>query len=209
MNNAKANPILQGRRAISMAFPKKAAAAAAKRTASSHTTASALEVQSIRSRYQFKENVTKVQRTRHYEAEAEEEEEEFGAGGSEYELDGFVINDDDEEEEDDEQPDSLGFMPVRQGGSKKRFSGQKKKKMGKPITGDPELEGYDSYALDIMERFVADAKKLRQKIMERKQLERIESVFTDKVLRTIGLRLPRSNYPPPPFPVHIMIPKNR
>lgn len=145
--------------------------------------------------------MTKVQRTRHFidaeaqeEGGAEEEEEDFGPGGSEYELDGFVVNDDDEEEEeDDEQPDSFGFMPVRQGGSRRRSSGQNKKKMGKPITGDPELAGYDSYALDIMERFVAEAKKLREKIMERKHIERIESVFTDKMLRTIGLCLPQSN----------------
>lgn len=98
-----------------------------------------------------------------------------------------------EEGEDEDRPDSLGFMPVREARGKKRAATrgeQGGRVVGRPITGDPELAGMSPYRLEVLQRFMDDAKKLRVKVMSQKRWDRIESVFTDKMLRTIGLRLP-------------------
>lgn len=99
-------------------------------------------------------------------------------------------------EEDEDQPDSLGFMPVRQGsGTRKRpveRGEQCEKVTGKPITEDPELFGRSTYELDLVGRFTDEAKNLREKIMGEQGWSRIDSVFTDKTLRTLGLQLPTS-----------------
>lgn len=99
-------------------------------------------------------------------------------------------------EEDEDRPDSLGFMPVRQGnGTRKRpveRGEQREKVTGKPITEDPELFGKSTYELDLVDRFTAEAKILREKVMSEQRWSRIDSVFTDKTLRTLGLQLPTS-----------------
>lgn len=101
-----------------------------------------------------------------------------------------------DEDEDEDQPDSLGFMPVRQGGTIRKRpvkrGEQGKRGAGKPITEDPELFGKSPYELDLVDRFTTEAKILREKIMNEQGWNRIDSAFTDKTLRTLGLRLPTS-----------------
>lgn len=109
---------------------------------------------------------------------------------SEYTED-FAVPDD-----DNDQPDSLGFMPVRQGGSTRKrpvVRGEQSERMvGTPITEDPELFGKTSYEVELCFRFLGNCKELRAKIMDEEGFQRIDSVFTDKILRTLGLRLPTS-----------------
>lgn len=109
---------------------------------------------------------------------------------SEYTED-FAVPDD-----DNDQPDSLGFMPVRQGGSiRKRpvTRGEQSERMvGKPITEDPELRGKTTYEIDLCYRFMDACRELRTKVMDEEGFQRIDSVCTDKTLRTLGLRLPTS-----------------
>lgn len=101
-----------------------------------------------------------------------------------------------DEDEDEDQPDSLGFMPVRQGGTIRKRpverGEQGRREAGKPITEDPELFGKSSYELDLVDRFTTEAKILREKIMNEQGWSRIDSAFTDKTLRTLGLQLPTS-----------------
>lgn len=111
---------------------------------------------------------------------------------SEY-TEGFAVQGDDD---NDDQPDSLGFMPVRQGGSIRKQpvvrGEQSERVVGKPITEDPELFGKTSYEVELCFRFLGDCKQLRAKIMDEEGFQRIDTVFTDKILRTLGLRLPTS-----------------
>lgn len=97
----------------------------------------------------------------------------------------------------EEEADSFGFMPVREGSSSRKRAATRGEQsssrvVGKPITEDPDLVGLTPYQLDLLDRFLSEAKRLREKIMEQRKWDRIESVFTDRILRTIGLRLPMS-----------------
>lgn len=111
-----------------------------------------------------------------------------------YEYNDFVLPDGDGDGgRYGDMPDSLGFMPVREGGSRKRSASRNNaaKAIGKPINADRELEGKTEYERDIAERFLLEARELRQKIMAANRWDRIETVFTDYILRAIGLRLPK------------------
>ncbi|KAF3902423.1 hypothetical protein ABW21_db0200050 [Orbilia brochopaga] len=103
------------------------------------------------------------------------------------------------------QPDEHGFMPVRDGGStttKKRKSDgvgddlgapRRKKVAAQPIRieADTIRAGLNDYDLDVLERFLKDAKRIRGDLMNEKGL-RVESVFTDTELSWMGVRLPCS-----------------
>ncbi|KAF8475964.1 hypothetical protein BDZ91DRAFT_200703 [Kalaharituber pfeilii] len=82
--------------------------------------------------------------------------------------------------------DSLGMPNVRRGKSTKAASSRT---VGSPITTDPLTAGLNPYELDIMNRFLAEAKILRGEIANRKSL-RNETIFTDTILRKIGVILP-------------------
>lgn len=92
------------------------------------------------------------------------------------------------------QVDSLGMPMVRRGGSTRRTSPVKT--VGTPITSDSLTANLNSYEVDIMNRFLIEAKKLRGEIANKKGL-RNESIFTDTILRKIGIVLPTSE--PHPF----------
>ncbi|KAJ6261087.1 ATP-dependent DNA helicase hus2/rqh1 [Drechslerella dactyloides] len=106
------------------------------------------------------------------------------------------------------QPDEHGFMPVRDGtantttAAKKRKSDglgddlvapRRKKVAAQPIGmgADTIRAGLNDYDLDVLERFLRDAKRIRGDLMNEKGL-RVESVFTDTELSWIGVRLPCS-----------------
>ena len=107
-------------------------------------------------------------------------------------------NDDDVDEDDDFVPlveddpspqyDSLGMPNVRRGGSTRKTPANS---VGAPITEDPALSDLNEYEKDILYRFLEEAKKLRGDIANRKGL-RNESIFTDTILRKIGMGLPTS-----------------
>lgn len=108
-----------------------------------------------------------------------------------------VVDSEDEDANDDFAPsvipnegsaqsDSLGMPTVR-----RRKPTERTKNIGTPITTDSFTSNLNPYELDIMNRFVADAKKLRGEMANSKGL-RNESVFTDTILRRIGVVLPTS-----------------
>ncbi|RPB29144.1 hypothetical protein L211DRAFT_864734 [Terfezia boudieri ATCC MYA-4762] len=90
--------------------------------------------------------------------------------------------------EDDPSPqyDSLGMPNVRRGGAKRKTPANN---VGTPITEDPALSDLNEYEKDIVYRFLEEAKKLRGDIANKKGL-RNESIFTDTILRKIGMDLP-------------------
>ncbi|EPS44216.1 hypothetical protein H072_1750 [Dactylellina haptotyla CBS 200.50] len=104
------------------------------------------------------------------------------------------------------QPDVDGFMPVRDGAgpgtSKKRKSdgvvdelpaARRKKVAAQPIGmgADAIRAGLNEYDLDVLERFLKDAKLIRGDLMNERGL-RVESVFTDTELSWMGVKLPCS-----------------
>ncbi|RVD88738.1 uncharacterized protein DFL_002912 [Arthrobotrys flagrans] len=104
------------------------------------------------------------------------------------------------------QPDDDGFMPIRDGGSsaagKKRKSDgivddmaapRRKKIAAQPIgmAADNIRAGLNEYDLDVLERFLKDAKRVRGDLMNERDL-RVESVFTDTELSWMGVKLPCS-----------------
>ncbi|KAF3283523.1 ATP-dependent DNA helicase sgs1 [Orbilia oligospora] len=104
------------------------------------------------------------------------------------------------------QPDDDGFMPIRDGGSsiagKKRKSDgivdnkaapRRKKVAAEPIgvAADNIRAGLNHYELDILERFLKDAKRVRGELMNERGL-RVESIFTDTELSWMGRKLPCS-----------------
>ena len=91
------------------------------------------------------------------------------------------------------QVDSLGMPLVRRGGSTRKTSPVKT--VGAPITSDSLTSHLNSYEVDIMNRFLAEAKMLRGEIANKKGL-RNETVFTDTILRKIGIVLPTSELHP-------------
>lgn len=113
--------------------------------------------------------------------------------------DDFIVPDDDTDEDDpfSQQPRLSKTMQsklnptrtARPTPSATTTTGRGNVTVGTPITGDPQLAGMSEYDLDIMHRFMAEAKKLRAKITNAKGL-RVESVFTDTILRSIGITLP-------------------
>jgi len=109
-------------------------------------------------------------------------------------------SDDDVDEEDDFVPlaeddpspqyDSLGMPNVRRSGPARKAP---ENSVGNPITKDPALSVLNEYEKDILYRFLEEAKKLRGDIANRKGL-RNESIFTDTILRKIGMDLPTSKF---------------
>jgi len=92
------------------------------------------------------------------------------------------------EDDPSAQYDSLGMPNVRRGTSTRKTPA---KSVGPPITDDPALAHLNEYEKDILYRFLEEAKKLRGDIANRKGL-RNESIFTDTILRKIGMDLPTS-----------------
>ncbi|KAF8424885.1 P-loop containing nucleoside triphosphate hydrolase protein [Tirmania nivea] len=92
------------------------------------------------------------------------------------------------EDDPSSQYDSLGMPNVRRGASTRKTPA---KSVGPPITEDPVLSHLNEYEKDIVYRFLEEAKKLRGDIANRKGL-RNESIFTDTILRKIGMDLPTS-----------------
>lgn len=91
------------------------------------------------------------------------------------------------------QFDPLEMPMVHRGGSTRRAS--PKKTVGAPITCDPLTAHLNSYEVDIMNRFLTEAKRLRGEIANKKGL-RNETIFTDTILRKIGIVLPTSELHP-------------
>ncbi|KAG0634396.1 P-loop containing nucleoside triphosphate hydrolase protein [Tuber brumale] len=196
LDDRRALPILNGRRVVSMCFPK----GSSKSTKNQKTSASAsysvttvtgsvseLQMQSTNIPSPPRNARQAPTRTRGRQ-EADSHSRHFING---YENDGFVVD----EDEDDEYgpppdiPDDFGFMPVRdrcRSGAAVRGSNR----VGGPIRGDPELARLSEYEKDILNRFMEDAKRLRAKIMRRQGWERVGSVLEDRQMRTIGIKLP-------------------
>ncbi|KAF3907754.1 hypothetical protein AA313_de0209523 [Arthrobotrys entomopaga] len=101
------------------------------------------------------------------------------------------------------QPDDDGFMPVRVATtSKKRKSDgvvdeqtapRRKKVAAQPIGlgADSIRASLNEYDLDVLERFLKDAKRVRGDLMNSRGL-RVESIFTDTELSWMGVKLPCS-----------------
>lgn len=92
-----------------------------------------------------------------------------------FQADGFVIGDDD------------GFAPVRVA---KPLKATKAKKLGTPITTDQRTAELTELQSDVLRDFMTGAKRMRTSIQERKGHR--EAIFTDTVLREMGLDLPRN-----------------
>ncbi|KAF8438276.1 hypothetical protein BGX38DRAFT_909413 [Terfezia claveryi] len=84
------------------------------------------------------------------------------------------------------QYDSLGMPNVRRRGATRKTPANS---VGTPITEDPAMSDLNEYEKDIVYRFLEEAKKLRGDIANKKGL-RNESIFTDTILRKIGMDLP-------------------
>ncbi|EWC46733.1 hypothetical protein DRE_03978 [Drechslerella stenobrocha 248] len=100
------------------------------------------------------------------------------------------------------QLDADGFMPVRDGAARKRKSDgvgddlgapRRKKVAAQPIgiAADNIRAGLNDYDLDVLERFLKDAKRIRGDLINERGL-RVESVFTDTELSWMGVKLPCS-----------------
>jgi hypothetical protein len=104
-----------------------------------------------------------------------------------YEMDGFIVPDD--------EFDSLGMPPVRAGPPRRTAPSRSRPVrhaspppgLGAPIN----IASLTPYEQDILERFMGEAKKLRERIMTREGYNRIQSVFVDSTLQKLGLQLPK------------------
>ena len=97
--------------------------------------------------------------------------------GRGYQADGFVVTDD----EDD------GFAPVRVAKPLRRT---KTKGLGAPITTDQRTAELTELQSDVLRDFMTGAKSLRNSIQVKNSHR--EAIFTDTVLREMGLGLPRN-----------------
>ncbi|KAF1837972.1 hypothetical protein BDW02DRAFT_627523 [Decorospora gaudefroyi] len=95
-----------------------------------------------------------------------------------YQADDFVV---------DEAEDDSDFAPVRVAKSSKPT---KAKGLGAPITSDQRTEELTECQRDILRDFMDGAKSLRSNIQGKKSHR--EAIFTDTVLREMGLELPRN-----------------
>ncbi|RAR07284.1 atp-dependent dna helicase [Stemphylium lycopersici] len=91
-----------------------------------------------------------------------------------YQADGFVVDDD-------------GFAPIRVA---KPSRATKAKGLGAPITADERTAELTEFQTDVLRDFMTGAKRLRKSIQERK--DHREAIFTDTVLREMGLDLPQN-----------------
>ncbi|KAJ6201304.1 hypothetical protein J3E72DRAFT_232767 [Bipolaris maydis] len=94
-----------------------------------------------------------------------------------YQADGFTVGDDDDD----------GFAPVRVA---KPLKTKKAKKLGTPITTDQRTAELTELQSDVLRDFMTGAKSMRTSIQERKGHR--EAIFTDTILREMGLDLPRT-----------------
>ena len=83
--------------------------------------------------------------------------------------------------------DDDGFAPVREA---KPLKVTKAKKLGTPITTDQRTAELTELQSDVLRDFMTGAKRMRTSIQERKGHR--EAIFTDTVLREMGLDLPRN-----------------
>jgi bloom syndrome protein len=123
-------------------------------------------------------------------------------------IQSFAYNDNDDDDDDDEedafdapwhptgnktargyQADDFDddFAPIRVA---KPLRATKAKGIGVPITTDRRTEGLTELQTDVLRDFMNGAKQLRKNIEERKGHR--EAIFTDTVLREMGLDLPMS-----------------
>ena len=94
-----------------------------------------------------------------------------------YQADGFVVDDADDD----------GFAPIRVA---KPARATKAKGLGAPITADERTAELTEFQTDVLRDFMTGAKKLRKSIQDRK--DHREAIFTDTVLREMGLDLPQN-----------------
>jgi len=106
-----------------------------------------------------------------------------------FDLEGSLVSDD--------ERDSLGMPPIRIGASRKDHSARARKttrdppqQLGQPITADDVMAKLNPLELEMLDRFMKEAKKTRGKIMEDNGFSRITSVFVDGVLQKFGIFLP-------------------
>jgi bloom syndrome protein len=95
-----------------------------------------------------------------------------------YQADGFVVDDEGEDAD---------FAPVRVAKPSKSV---KPKGLGAPITKDERTAGLNDFQHDVFDDFMKGAISLRRSIQDRKGHR--DAVFTDTVLREMGLDLPRN-----------------
>ncbi|KAI1512506.1 ATP-dependent DNA helicase hus2/rqh1 [Pyrenophora tritici-repentis] len=94
-----------------------------------------------------------------------------------YETDDFVVDDAGDD----------GFAPIRVA---KPSRATKAKGLGTPITSDQRTAELTEFQHDVLHDFTTGAKQLRQTIQQKKGHR--EAIFTDTVLREMGLDLPRN-----------------
>ncbi|KAF8247520.1 hypothetical protein K440DRAFT_601194 [Wilcoxina mikolae CBS 423.85] len=109
-----------------------------------------------------------------------------------YEHDGFIVP--------DYEQDSMGMPPVRSGpprtaptrrARREKSQTQQQQQVGAPITADDVMSQLNPLELEMLDRFMQQARKIRERIMQRKGLQRITSVFMDSVLQKFGIYLPQ------------------
>lgn len=108
-----------------------------------------------------------------------------------YEYDGFIVP--------DYEQDSMGMPPVRSGlprtapthRARRQKSQTQQQQVSAPITAEDVMSQLNPLELEMLERFMQQARKIRERIMQRKGLERITSVFMDSVLQKFGIYLPQ------------------
>lgn len=107
----------------------------------------------------------------------------------EYDLGGFVVS--------DEENDSLGMPPIRRGLSRREPPTRTRKtvhnppqQLGQPITAEDVMIKLNPLELEMLDRFMNEARKIRAKIMNDHGFARITTVFVDGVLQKFGIFLP-------------------
>ncbi|KAI5791914.1 hypothetical protein EDC01DRAFT_728487 [Geopyxis carbonaria] len=98
----------------------------------------------------------------------------------------------------DEQ-DSMGMPPIRTGSRtttprnapRRRRASPPPAQPTRPITTD-ESSHLNAYELDVLSRFLSAAQAKRAQIMRDRKFSRIDSVFTDLILRRIGIHQPQN-----------------
>lgn len=107
----------------------------------------------------------------------------------ESDLGGFVVS--------DGEYDSLGMPPIRIGPSRKEPSARARRadrnppqQLGQPITAEDVMATLNPLEMEMLDRFIKEARKIRGKIMEDNGFSRIQSVFVDGMLQKFGIFLP-------------------
>lgn len=105
---------------------------------------------------------------------------------------------------EEEGEDNMGMPPVRAGPARKTPARQPTIRrqipaappppppLGEPITLGADLASLNPLELEMLDRFIKEARQVRDRIMQKHSFSRIKSVFLDGDLQKFGIYLPRT-----------------